>query len=158
MTLLCPYSRNGRLFGQVSQVLNLDFPYTGPTTGSTEARDKGTALHAMIDCRLTTGMKSGHPEMAQFEAFLADHPFLTAVMHERPIFSETHGIAGTPDAIFYCAETDRYVLADWKRIRGLYPSSAVRYQMQLNLYKQFVLEDLGMKIDDMVHILFYYIW
>lgn len=142
------YQRNGRSFYRVSNVVAFKHPFT--TTQNTVARDKGTALHEEISRYYHDQPLTNNPDFYLFETFAKAHPHYVPLMNERTLYSEKLGIAGTIDMLFYDAENGEYVLVDWKRTRGVFSTSALRYQIQLSLYRDLLLEDAHTQIDRMV--------
>lgn len=148
------YIRAGRSYERVSTVLNANgFAYTGPVAASTVARDRGTALHEDIASFFAQTPSVPGRDMHLFHAFLRDKPHYRMDMFETPVFSDTYGVAGTLDALFYDTERNVHVLVDWKRAKYLYHESAQRYQMQLSMYSLFLLEDRGITVSDMYLVL-----
>jgi hypothetical protein len=131
------YWREGVSYARVSTLLDTRWPFTG---GQSTASDLGTRMHAAIDAYLAapTEIAWQTSELGHFGQFVRDHPELVCIGHEFPVFDPLLRVAGTCDALFYDTITSNMILVDWKRTRGLYPSSAERYQMQLSIYANLI--------------------
>lgn len=146
------YSREGVAYARVSTLLDTRWPFTG---SGTSASDLGTRMHAAIDAHLGAPQTRPWqtPELRHFGRFLSDHPELACIGHEFPVYDIALRVAGTCDALFYDTTTSNMVLVDWKRTRGLYPTSAERYQMQLSIYAHLIKVRYRVDIDSAMLVL-----
>ena len=104
------------------------------------ARDLGTQMHADIERYLCGETDRPFELKSQFLQFMDTYikqewDFLAA---ETLIFNTAARIAGTVDALFINKTSDKIMIVDWKRTRGLYPDSMLQYQLQLNLYRHII--------------------
>lgn len=147
------YVIRGLHYARVSYVISQLHPsetvYPVATSGVSAAM-LGTIMHKNIEDYMNGNKASQFELKPQLEQFIAAH--ITGKWRlfssEERIWDAEMRIAGTVDALFVNDKTLQFMIVDWKRTRGLYPDSAIQYQLQLNIYKQ-ILARMGRDVVSM---------
>lgn len=126
---------------RVSHVISeLTVPSSGLFKPGSSARDLGTQMHRDIERYLCGEIDRPFELKPQFLRFLNTHidPVWRFHASEQLVFNTHARIAGTVDALFVNKTTGKFMIVDWKRTRGLYAESMLKYQLQLNLYRHII--------------------
>jgi ATP-dependent exoDNAse (exonuclease V) beta subunit len=136
-----------------------------------KAATLGTQLHLSIEQFYNDNPQPEDTvEYEYFKQFQKDHNNLTPFRTEWEIYDETLQLAGSIDMVFK-DEDGNYHLYDWKRSKeikennsyeeGHYPLSHLpnanywHYSIQLNIYKQILEKNYGIKINDLYIVQFH---
>lgn len=118
-----------------------------PYKTSDSAKSRGSTIHSIVEAyKHTQEYLDGIPaEFAgyatAFYNWVKDND-IEILEHEKTIFSEEHGYAGTCDLIVKNRQSGKTFLVDVKTGKDIYPEAF----LQLSAYKQ-ALEEEGIKID-----------
>lgn len=105
------------------------------------AKSRGTAVHDIVEAYENTGKVAGlegpFKGYAQaFQKWVADNK-VEVVEHERTVFSNKYGYAGTLDLLVKINNSDRLTLIDVKTGKDIYNEA----HLQVSAYRQALLED-----------------
>lgn len=147
-------------------------------TNGREASERGTRLHAAIECYYNHGDMTSFSDMlptseyAHFQRYVADEVFSRNALNdpvipyrtEWTVYDETANIGGTIDMVYKNVSDSTYTLVDWKRCKQInknanrrgkgimssyYDCNFTKYSLQLQMYRYILENTYGLKIRDM---------
>lgn len=158
------YVCDGIPLARVSTVARRVYPHTFTPASQQQAntweraREDGTVMHARIE----GFFQEAHRDVDKARRMAGDHfarymetrgKDWEVVAFEQMLVSRTRGFAGRFDLLVYDRSDQCYILVDWKRTKRLYKSSRDYYTTQLNLYRCMLMEEHGLRVDQMVLVL-----